>query len=336
MPEFNLEGYVEDNLLRKDGQVSHGLNLVLRLAQPSRMCELLLRLLDAQPRIQQALDELHFVHFARFLPSRDGSALMVITEFDGPLEPYVMDFAIAIGEEFDMMLSYVDAADKPPPGPVKDHPEAFWDFVRQNNRVHIGAFPLPEWVDYPLYSAYRKLTVLDIVGPRTRLPPPVQDRAAADVDDDDVQGNILRGYKAKAARHFMLEIVDAKAARAWFALLAQGPQGAVPGIASNAPWPGAKPPPVLLNLGFTHEGLKALRIHPNDLRLFPAAFREGPAFRAKANGDTEDSAPAHWRLGRPLDARPSTRCCPCMPSRQAARTSPRPALQSCWRCPGPG
>ena len=119
MEEFNLEDCVKENLAKNPQRVSHGLNLVLRLKSPLQMPELLLKIQAAQPNIRRALSELHFVHFARFLPTRANSALQVITEFDGPLEPYVMDFAIAIGDEFSMMLDFVTDADRPPL-PVKD------------------------------------------------------------------------------------------------------------------------------------------------------------------------------------------------------------------------
>ena len=96
MEEFNLEDCVKENLAKNPQRVSHALNLVLRLKYPREMPELLLKIQAAQPNIRRALSELNFVHFARFVPTRDNTALQVITEFDGPLEPYVMDFAIAL------------------------------------------------------------------------------------------------------------------------------------------------------------------------------------------------------------------------------------------------
>lgn len=79
------------------GQHPHALNLVLKLADPARLPLMLLDVATSQPIIQRALNDLSFLHFARFLPSWDGSALVVVTEFDGPLKPYVMDFVIALG-----------------------------------------------------------------------------------------------------------------------------------------------------------------------------------------------------------------------------------------------
>jgi deferrochelatase/peroxidase EfeB len=299
MQEFRLDDCVKENLSRNVQRTSHGLNLVLVLANKLRMPEMLLRIQAAQPNIRRALTELNFVHFARFLPTRDGSALQVITEFDGPLEPYVMDFAIAIGEEFSMMLSFVADA---PPLPVKNHPDEFWEFVKRNNRVHILGQPLPESLDYPLYSAYPELTVLDIVGKRQQLPPPAADRPSATIDHADVQGNILRGYRAYYARHFVLEINNARKAGQWLAALASGPQAGVPAITSNVDW-GAVPPTVMLNVGLTFNGLTAMGLDDDELAAFPTAYREGPAHepRASANGDTAASRPGDWRLGKPGD-----------------------------------
>ena len=69
-------------------QVSHGLNLTLELRDPHEMPILLTRLKFGLEKTHAALKELHFVHFARFLPVRGNTALLVITEFDGPLEAY--------------------------------------------------------------------------------------------------------------------------------------------------------------------------------------------------------------------------------------------------------
>ena len=218
MKKFRLDDNIRRHLFADSGQVSHGLNLVLRLRDPLQMPYLLLEIAKRQQQVGEALDELNFVHFARFLPTRSGSALQVITEFDGELEPYAMDFAIAIGDIFTVILSFV--VDRPPL-PVKDHPDEFWAFIKRNNRVSIAGISLPEESYYPVYSAYPKMTVLDIVGPRKQLPLPVTDRPSADIDLADVQGNLLEGYRARIARHYILAVTDAPRARAWLAALAR-------------------------------------------------------------------------------------------------------------------
>ncbi|MGJ7541257.1 cytochrome P450 [Variovorax sp. LT1R16] len=250
------------------------------------MARLLVEIRLRHAEISLALSELGFIHFARFLPLPDQSALLVITEFDGPLEPYVMDFAIQLGDVFSLILSHVDGYTALP---VKDHPDEFWKFIQRNNRVCVPGLPIPE--DYPLFSAYPQRTVLEITGPRRQLPPPALDRAAAPIDSADVQGNILLPYNAEVARHFFYQVTDPARARAWLASLA---------VTSAQPW-GATKPDTMLNVGLTFAGLTALDIEPGLLADFPTAFIEGPAepSRALANGDVGDSAPGHWRFGQP-------------------------------------
>ena len=276
-------------------QVSHGLNLVLRLKSRWAMPKLLLEIVNRQSQLDAALRELNFVHFARFLPSPDGSALLVITEFDGDLETYAMDFAVAIGEIFTAILRFVEHA---PPLPVWENPDEFWDFIKRNNRVRILGLSLPEKTDYPLFSAYREKTVLDIVGHRKEPLMPVSDRPGADIDLADVQGNLLENYHARFAHHFILQVTDAPRARSWLANLARGSGGGMPRVTTAASCAGLA---TMLNVGLTYRGLLALGLRPSLLARFPQAFQEGPgnATRAAANGDVEDSAPACWILGAP-------------------------------------
>lgn len=288
---------------------THGLNLALKLQDPDRLPLLLWDIVVAEPRITRALEALSFVHFARFVPSWDGRALMVTTEFDGPLEPYIMDFVVALGDVFDILLGHVDEAVRPRL-PVREHPEAFLEFVRQWNRVPYGERrdrpddPLfPAGLDFPLYSSYPGRSVIDIVGPRTALPPPVIDRPAAAVDLGDVQGNILVGYRADRAAHLFLRLDDVAEARRWLAAelgggaTGAGPDGAIPRVTDATRW--IEPPPRMVNIAFTHAGLETLlpgRVQ--DLARFPAAFRAGAQARAEGNGDVGDSAPTGWRFGR--------------------------------------
>lgn len=274
-------------------QVSRGLNLTLELEDPRKMPELLQQIMKRTDSTRQALRELHFVHFARFLPLRDQSALLVITEFDGPLEPYVMDFVIAIGDVFDMILGYVRNR---PTLPVRENVVEFMDFVRANNQVFLAP-GMPYAGDYPLYSAYPERTVIDILGPRSDLPPPVEEPAAATIDLADVQGNILQGYNASIARHFAVRFDDEGVGRAFLDVLVNGDESACPRVTSASVW--TERPLYFLNVGVTAEGLKALGV-PRELRhKLPRAFLEGPADRQRAarNGDTGASAPEHWELG---------------------------------------
>ena len=290
MPQFDE---LAQALAKPDNQVSNGLNLTLELKDPRRMLLLLGAIALLRKQTDAALKELHFVHFARFLPTRDSRALLVITEYDGALQPYVMDFAASISQVFSAILSFVKDA---PRLPVHEYPDEFWAFIEKNNKV------LPCVDPWPLYSAYPEKTVLDILGPRTDLPPPYVDARPAPVHFADVQGNILRAYHrgANFARHFALQVLDQKEARLFLAAIVSGhPNATLPQISTAQPW--TTPPDYFFNVAFTYEGLSALRVSSQDLACFPAVFREGPAdpVRARKNGDVGTSAPLHWVLGGP-------------------------------------
>lgn len=296
--------------------VIRGLNLALKLADPSKLPLMLWDVVAAQPKIDLAMRKLSFLHFARFVPSWDGTALMVITEFDGPLEDYVLDFAIVIGDVFDTLLGYVE---NPPPLPVREHPSDFLKFVRLWNRVPYGprradGSPslLPGRFDFPIYQAYPDKTVLDIHPHRDpdRLLPPVIDGPAAVVDLDDVQGNILKGYRATGGRHVFLRVRDGAAARTWLVQSFANPKHDYPwkGLTNATPWPlndahTPTKPAVAANIGFTWLGLQMLMPwRQAELDKFPTAFRQGAASRAAANGDEGDSAPEKWRFGNDGEA----------------------------------
>lgn len=287
--------------------VSSGLNLTLKLQDPTKLRHLMDALMRGQSQLRSLLADLNFVHFARFIPSWDGQAIMVVSEFDGPLEPYVMDFVIALGPAFDMLMSHVDPAIYDHRFlPVGHHPDEFWNFVKEWNRVPYG--PRTDsitgfskaGVSHDVFSAYPDLTVLDIVGKRTQPAVDVKDRPAASVPLDDVQGNVVNGYHAAFGEHLFLTIVDQPSARRWlaseFAEGLAGP-GNWGGLRSAATWD--KRPSVMANVAFTHAGL--LRLLPDradDLGLFPEAFRMGSHERAGINGDVGSSGPEHWRFGR--------------------------------------
>ena len=128
-------------------QVQQGLNLELRLKNPTQMLALLASIMAMKPGIDAALRDLHYVHFARFLPSSDGSILYVITTFDADTESYIRDFAAVLAEPFSAILQFVRDA---PRLPVHRYPDDFWNFVNRNNR-RVG-----------VWSAYPNSTVLEI------------------------------------------------------------------------------------------------------------------------------------------------------------------------------
>ena len=108
--------------------------------------------------------------------------------------------------------------------------------------------------------------------------------ATPDIDYADVQGTILRGYRVDLARHFILRITDAAAARTFIGNLVAG-TGGVPRITTAARW--TEKPECFVNVGFTAAGLAALGITQAQLASFDPAS-------ASNVGDVGDSAPANW------------------------------------------
>jgi deferrochelatase/peroxidase EfeB len=264
--------------------VMQGLNLFLPLKSPAQMPALLATVGAQMTVVRQALGGLHYVHFARFLPTPDGSMLLVITEFDGDLRSYIMDFVAVMGDVFTAILEFVAGA---PPLPVQAYPNEFWQFIQKHNIEQ--AQP---------WSAYGRSTVIDILGTRRSLPPaPAASTAPTPaVDLGDVQANILRGFRAEHARHFALSFTDAAQGRKFLSsLIDEHSPG--PKITSGGAW--AVRPKICLNIGFTCAGLGALGVPAATLQQFPEAYREGPAVRAAQMGDTGESAPANWTLGGP-------------------------------------
>ena len=117
-----------------------------------------------------------------------------------------------------------------------------------------------------------------------------------ELDLNDIQGLILRGYTMPTQRHFVLEVTEPVGAKQLLERLTSGKQG-TPQIASAAPW--AEKPLSLLNLGITFEGLKALGLSAESLASFPAEFVRGagdPATAARLDY-MEASDPAQWKGG---------------------------------------
>lgn len=111
-------------------------------------------------------------------------------------------------------------------------------------------------------------------------------------DPQDVQGNILRGYRLNMVRHVMLEITDREAARRFLAAAADGTDSEVPAITRSAVW--KQKPEVCFNIAITFEGLRAMGTPQEHLASFPKEFAEGMVKRAMKLGDFGDSAPEKW------------------------------------------
>lgn len=116
-----------------------------------------------------------------------------------------------------------------------------------------------------------------------------------ELDLDNVQGNILRGYRSDLChvRHLILEITERSPARRFLGAAASGDAADVPRITSAAPW-GNLNPNICFNIGITFAGMRALGTPAEMLATFPTEFVEGMAKRALKLGDFGDSAPANW------------------------------------------
>ena len=94
--------------LSLESQVQNALNLALTLKTRAQMPALLATIDAAKDQIHAALTGLHYVHFARFLPTPDFSALQVVTSYDGDLESYLMDF-VRVGLPLNVILWIVSS-----------------------------------------------------------------------------------------------------------------------------------------------------------------------------------------------------------------------------------
>ncbi len=125
------------------------------------------------------------------------------------------------------------------------------------------------------------------------------------IDYDDVQGTILRGYRVDLARHFVLNLTDARRAGKLIAALVAG-SGELPRITTASR---IEPkPPCFTNISFTSTGLAALGVSDAQLATFDTSFQKGAADPAVAAnvGDIGSSAPATWLGGLGDGAVPRT------------------------------
>ncbi|GAB5438439.1 Dyp-type peroxidase [Falsiruegeria mediterranea] len=111
---------------------------------------------------------------------------------------------------------------------------------------------------------------------------------------EDVQGNILRGYRLNLVRHLVLEVTNRTLARQFLAAAASGSTNTVPTITRESSEKWTDPPKLCFNIGVTFAGLQALGVTQDDLETFPTEFRQGMAKRAAKIGDFGDSAPQNW------------------------------------------
>ncbi|MEZ4625341.1 MAG: hypothetical protein R2843_11260 [Thermomicrobiales bacterium] len=121
------------------------------------------------------------------------------------------------------------------------------------------------------------------------------------LDLNDIQGMVLRRYPMPIARHFLLQVRDAAAARDALGRMVSGNEADSLQIstASAVPVPAGAPRTMdyRLYVGITWSGINALElptmIPELSFRSFQA-FIEGAVERATSLGDAGSSAPEHW------------------------------------------
>ncbi len=117
-----------------------------------------------------------------------------------------------------------------------------------------------------------------------------------DLELDDIQGLIARGYPdLKAASYVLLQIDDAVRARDWLCSLAT----------QVTPAP-AKPTDSALNVAVTVSGLSKLGLEQDALGQFSNEFSAGmiTPHRRRTLGDVGDNAPEQWLWGGPSTPTP--------------------------------
>ena len=112
---------------------------------------------------------------------------------------------------------------------------------------------------------------------------------AADLKDNlhDIQDNIVTPILMRYGRHVFLKFTDGGKARAWL-------RNMLTRVNAREEEHGTR---FTVNIGLTHEGLKALGLSQRSLDSFPEAFRVGMRGRAEVVGDVGPNAPEHWEGG---------------------------------------
>jgi deferrochelatase/peroxidase EfeB len=117
------------------------------------------------------------------------------------------------------------------------------------------------------------------------------------LDLSDIQGNILRGFHKRDARHFGLAVDGASAAARLLALMVSDDESKAPQVTTAAKWDAR--PRFCINIGLTAAGLRAIGVSESIVGLFPETFTRGPSHNAAGIGDKGNSAPEHWEVGGP-------------------------------------
>jgi Dyp-type peroxidase family len=113
-----------------------------------------------------------------------------------------------------------------------------------------------------------------------------------ELDRDDIQGLVLRGYRMPLATYLFYRFDTAAAARRWLASM-------IDPVTTAAEWEAT--PAWCANLALTYPGLRALDLSAERLADSPEAFRQGMAARSVTKlGDAADDHPEHWEAAPPF------------------------------------
>lgn len=104
---------------------------------------------------------------------------------------------------------------------------------------------------------------------------------------DDIQSGVLRPRPVPYAATYLLFRIDDRAAGR--ALL-----GRIGSVIASAAHPNSPAADTWVSVALTYRGLEALGVPQDSLASFAWELRQGMAARAKAIGDTGESAPEHW------------------------------------------
>jgi Dyp-type peroxidase family len=114
--------------------------------------------------------------------------------------------------------------------------------------------------------------------------------AVRDIDFDDLQGNILSGYRLPYGAFLLVKIGDPSRGRAWLRELLRRD------VVTTARAQRGKPRRAS-NVAFTFAGLRTLEVADRLLRLFPEDLRQGMEARADRLGDLDLNDPVWWETG---------------------------------------
>lgn len=139
---------------RRDGRVTQAsLNVAMRLKAPVKDSADLVRevIRSGAPRIEEALRDARHVHFAWFELIESDTVLVLHTVYDGPFDAYIQDFALKVGDLFDLLFKCIE---NPPPMPVDKFPNEFVAHIQRNNRAPTMGY---------FFSAYPRSDVARII-----------------------------------------------------------------------------------------------------------------------------------------------------------------------------